>query len=117
VLGRPLDPVDHVFLSPEGQPWPKHTVNPMRIFDRLLKAAGIARVDAHGGKLDIHALRHTAATRLARAGVGLVQAQRILGHSDPKLTARIYTHVGIEELREAMDSLPGTTEPARKKGA
>jgi len=117
MLGHPPEDTDHVFLSPEGRPWPGHTVNCMRIFVRLLKAAEIDRLDAHGGKLDIHALRHTAATRLARAGVGLVQAQRILGHSDPKLTAKIYTHVGVEELREAVERLPGVTERAKRVGA
>jgi integrase len=117
VLGRATAPADRVFLSPEGSRWPQHTVNCMRIFDRLLEAAGIAREDAHGGKLDIHALRHTAATRLARAGVGLAQAQRILGHSDPKLTAKIYTHVGVDELRDAVDRLPSTADQAKRVGA
>ena len=71
----------------------------MRVFDRLLEAAGIERQDAHGGSIDIHALRHTTATRLARSGTPLAITQRILGHSDPKLTARVYTHLGAEDLR------------------
>jgi integrase len=112
VLGRPVEASDPVFLSPEGSPLSENTVNAMRIFDRLLEAAGIAREDANGAKLDIHALRHTLATRLQRSGVGLAQAQRILGHSDPKLTARIYTHLGVEDLRDAVESIP-QEEPSR----
>ena len=50
--------------------------------------------------------RHTAGTRLARAGVGLVQTQRLLGHSDPKLTAQVYTHLDVEDLRGSVESLP-----------
>jgi hypothetical protein len=29
----------------------------------------------------------------------LAVTQRVLGHSDPKLTARVYTHLGTEDLR------------------
>jgi site-specific recombinase XerD len=68
--------------------------------------AGIPRVNERGEKIDIHALRHTYASRLMRNGVGLAQAQRLLGHSDPKLTMAIYTHLGIEDLRGAVESLP-----------
>jgi len=92
-----------IFLSPEGCTMPWHTANLARVFHRLLKAAGIRKVNAQGEKLDIHALRHTAATRFARRGVPLVHAQRILGHSDPKLTAQAYTHLDVEDLREAVE--------------
>jgi integrase len=105
VLRRPLNPRDRVFLSPEGQPWSWASTNLMRIFVRTLEAAGIERVDDAGRQLDIHGLRHTAATRLARAGVGLVQAQRILGHADPKLTARVYSHLEPEDLRDAIEQM------------
>lgn len=71
----------------------------MRIFNRVLVRAKIARVDAEGRKLDIHALRHTFGSRLARRGVGLVQVQRLMGHSDPKLTAQVYAHLDVEDLR------------------
>jgi integrase len=33
-------------------------------------------------------------------------AQRLLGHSDPKLTARIYTHIEVEDLRDAVEAIP-----------
>ena len=106
VLGRLPTMHDRVFLTPEGRPWGKPTTNSMRIFNRLLRAAGITKVDAEGRKLDIHALRTTAASRMARNGVPLVQAQRILGHSDPKLTSAHYTDLGAEDLRAAVESLP-----------
>jgi len=105
VLQRPLRPDDRVYLTPRGCAWGTPTVNVRRIFDRLLEAAGIDRLDAQGRQLDIHAMRHTMATRLARSGAPLVQAQQILGHSDPKLTARVYQHLGVEDLRGAIDIL------------
>jgi hypothetical protein len=36
----------------------------------------------------------------------LIEAQKLLGHSDPKLTAQIYTHLEVEQLRDAIDKLP-----------
>ena len=105
LLGRLPQVTDHVFLSPTGSPWGRYTTNPMRIFDRVLERAGIPRVDARGQKLDIHAMRHTFATRLARKNVGIPQAQQLLGHSDPKLTASIYTHLDADDLRGAIAAL------------
>ncbi len=105
VLGRPSRGEDPVFLTPEGARWSRPTNNAMRIFDRVLARAGIARVDHGGEKLDIHALRHTFGSRLARNGEGLVQVQRLMGHSDPKLTAQVYTHLGVEDLRGAIERM------------
>lgn len=56
-----------------------------KVFDRLLVAAGIERVDAQGLELDIHALRHTAASRLLRVGVPLQKVQHVLGHADARM--------------------------------
>ena len=85
----------------------------MRIFDRLLDAAGIPRLDDQGRKLDVHSLRHTAASRYASKGVGLVHLQRILGHRDPKLTAQVYTHLGVDDLRAAMQRLENAGADSR----
>ncbi|PTX92748.1 hypothetical protein DB354_13410 [Opitutus sp. ER46] len=56
-----------------------------------LKKAGITRIDPLGRKLDFHALRYTFATKLASSGVSQRLAQELLRHSDPRLTANIYT--------------------------
>lgn len=114
VLGRAAGAGDLVFLTALGCRWPRNTVNAMRVHDRLLAKAGIARVDEQGRKIDLHSLRHTTASRFARSGVPLVVAQRILGHSTPVLTAKHYVHLGVEELREAVEGLP---DPARPREA
>ena len=77
-----------------------------RVLRRVLQAAAISRLDGEGRRVDLHGLRHTAASQLARGGVGLVLAQKLLGHADPKLTARVYSHVEVEDLRAAVVALP-----------
>jgi integrase len=53
-----------------------------------------------------HDLRHTTASLLKAAGVHLVDAQRILRHSDPRITQEVYTHVDLEQLRSAVNRMP-----------
>lgn len=115
VLGRAVGDADRIFLTPDGCGSPWHTSNLRRIFFRLIEEAGIDRVDSQGGQIDIHALRHTFASRLARNGVGIAQAQRLMGHADPKLTARVYTHLGVEELRGAIATLEPKPAPQAKE--
>ncbi|MBV8181720.1 MAG: tyrosine-type recombinase/integrase, partial [Mycobacterium sp.] len=47
-----------------------------------------------------HRLRHTFATHLVRAGVGLVTIRDLLGHRQITST-QIYLHVTAEDLRSA----------------
>ncbi|MCC6897527.1 MAG: site-specific integrase [Polyangiaceae bacterium] len=103
VRGRAVEPGDRVFLTPDGADVSRYSNNLMRLFERLLVRAGIPKLDAHSRKVDVHALRHTVASRCARSGVSLIQAQRLLGHSDPKLTARTYSHLEVEDLRGAIE--------------
>lgn len=100
---RVVQPTDRVFLSPDGADWAEYTTNGRRLLRRVLDRAGIARCDALGRVVDIHALRHTAATGMARRGVPLVVAQRVLGHASPELTAKVYTHLEVEDLRVAVE--------------
>ena len=104
VLDRLPRSSELLFLSPTGNRL--RPANCMRMFNRLLEDAGIPKVNDRSERVVIHSLRHTAATRLGRAGVGLLQVQKILGHCDPKLTAAIYTHFEAEDLRGAVDRLP-----------
>jgi integrase len=56
--------------------------------------------------LRFHDLRGTTATLLARAGVPLVVAQRMLRHADPRLTANVYTRVDLADMRAGIARLP-----------
>ena len=53
----------------------------------------------HG--VTIHSLRHTYAYLLKQQGVHVTTAQRLLGHSDPRITMGIYTQVLDNEIDEA----------------
>jgi len=90
----------------------------IRIFDRDLVFAGIAHVEQRNGKevviktdergrtIDIHALRHTFGTHLSKAGVPLRTAQAAMRHSDPSLTANVYTDPKLLDVAGALESLP-----------
>ena len=82
----------------------------MAAFRRDLRDAGIAE-SSPDGVVDFHSLRVTFATNLARAGVPLTMAQRLMRHSDPALTANIYTRLTFGDGQSAVDSasLRGTT--------
>ena len=55
--------------------------------------------------ITIHSLRHTYAYILKRQGIHVTTAQRLLGHSDPKVTLAVYTQVLDNEIDEAGDIL------------
>lgn len=57
-----------------------------------------------GIKINIHALRHTTATRLLEAGVDIAVVKEWLGHTNIQTTMR-YTHVTDYHLRDALNKL------------
>jgi integrase len=52
-----------------------------------------------------HDLRHTTGSLLIMSGADLAAVQRILRHSDPKLTTEVYAHLAPEYLRAEVDRL------------
>jgi integrase len=78
----------------------------VKILKRDLALAGIPYRDEQGRTLDVHALRHTTATFLSRAKVPPSVAQRIMRHSDIKLTLQVYTDVQQLDEAEAIAALP-----------
>lgn len=51
--------------------------------------------------LDLYCLRHTYCTDLQKAGVPINVAKELMGHSDIRVTANIYTHATDESLEMA----------------
>jgi integrase len=66
-----------------------------REFQPLLLRAGLA-----GEGFTFHSLRHTFATTLAAKGVNPATAQKMLGHSDIRMTLAIHTHA-TDEMHDA----------------
>ncbi|HOE66799.1 MAG TPA: tyrosine-type recombinase/integrase [Candidatus Hydrogenedentes bacterium] len=81
------------------------------------RAAGIERSDSAGRVVDVHALRHTFGTMLAKAGVSLQVAQKAMRHSTPTLTANIYTHLTLVDTADAVNELPSLTASAGEHAA
>jgi integrase len=88
---------DYVFVNlwgrPFGQPWTYAAV--YDLIRRLRQRTGI--------DFDPHWLRHSAATRLLRDGVGLEVVAELLGHSDVTVTATTYGHLTVEDARAVLD--------------
>jgi integrase len=53
-------------------------------------------LDPYG--VHIHSLRHTYAYLLKTQGIHVTTAQKLMGHSDPKVTMKIYTQVLDDEI-------------------
>jgi site-specific recombinase XerD len=52
-----------------------------------------------GGRVTIHTLRHTFATRLVQNGVSLAKVSKLLGHASIT-TSEIYAHLAPNEASE-----------------
>lgn len=91
----------------------------VKILNRDLVAAGIARVEKHNGKrcvvkrdergrsFDVHGFRHTFNSLLAAAGVPLRTRQVLMRHaSSGTLTDDVYSDPKVLDLRGALDRLP-----------
>lgn len=88
-----------------GEQWAKER-RASSILRSDLKAAGIPERDATGRVVNFHSLRTTFGTWLARAGVPIQHAQKLMRHSDPKITAAFYTKLGDDDLAGQLDRLP-----------
>ncbi|WP_428390135.1 tyrosine-type recombinase/integrase [Mucisphaera sp.] len=64
------------------------------------------KADEQGRVADLHALRTTLGTNLARAGVSPQVAQKIMRHSDYRTTLSHYTVLGLSDTSKAVEALP-----------
>jgi integrase len=85
VLSRRREAVEgaHVFPS---------KLNNSNSYVWLDKALKQANISDEGGKITIHHLRHTYASRMLQAGMSIVEVQQLLGHRNLASTA-VYMHV------------------------
>lgn len=78
--------------------FPRRNSSLKNTFDRILKQAGIEKIDVLGQKLTAHSFRHTYATLMAQAvGNNPFILKQALGHSQITTTDR-YCHVQAPEF-------------------
>jgi integrase len=70
--------------------------------------------DADGRVIDLHALRTTLGTQLARAGVAPQVAQRVMRHSDYQTTLNHYTVLGLNDTSKAVEAIPAIRPPVHE---
>jgi integrase len=98
-LGADARPDRLVFVNGAGQPL--HAGNVQRQWLRpAAQAAGL-------GPLGWHALRRSFVSRLAEAGVPVQLAAEVAGHSDPAITAKVYTDLTTDSGRAAIAAAIG----------
>ncbi len=84
---------EHLFINQQTKE-PLTSVN--RVWGRLRNKAGLPH-------LRLHDLRHQFASFLVNDGRTLYEVQKILGHSDSKVTER-YAHLSLHTLQDAANS-------------
>jgi integrase/recombinase XerD len=101
---------------------PYDLATPGQLLKKACRKAGITK------RVSMHTLRHTFATHLLEAGTNLRVIQQLLGHERIQTTC-LYTHISLEQLREApslLDPLEdatakndptGTTSPQQDEAA
>lgn len=96
-----------VFLNNSGTPWNKGTAG--QYLRRLKARLGIQ------DKATLHGIRHQAITEMIRHGASIKAASLQAGHSDTRITERVYCHLegAFEEMRNAVKL--GVSELGSKK--
>ena len=97
---------------------PTAKVFPETVTDRTrqrdFERAGIALEDDEGRVVDLHAMRTTLGTNLARAGVTPQSAQQVMRHADYRTTQKHYTVLGLRDAARAVEALPAIGERPAK---
>ena len=92
----PHKPGGTLFINYKGDKISRQSI--WKIVKKIASDVGIEK------EIKVHTIRHSVATHLLQNGVDLRFIQEFLGHEDIS-TTQIYTHIGIEELKEKIQSL------------
>ena len=88
---------DFVFCKQDGTPLHPDVLRK----DVLYPALDRLSISRSSGASGFHTFRHSAASFINSQTGSLKLAQKLLGHSNLETTANIYTHVSVEQEREA----------------
>ena len=96
--GREMDDEDYIFRR-HGTKLPMTPSTFTWQFKRILKRHNLPP------KLNVHSLRHTAASLMIASGTDVTTVAGILGHAQPSTTLDIYSHAFEKNKREASAAL------------
>jgi integrase len=97
---------------PEARVFPRLPSKPHAMFYRDLRDAGIEPVVDKVRVRDLHGLRATTASIMARRGASLKQIQERLGHATLDLTANVYAHAQDVDRTRATSLAPSMKLPS-----
>jgi integrase len=83
-LACPKGELDLVFPAPDGRPL-RRSSSYLRGFAPALKAAGLRAVK-------FHSLRHSYCSAMIAAGAPVTEIAELVGHANPSITLKIYSH-------------------------
>lgn len=69
---------------------------PLKVLNRIIEKNNLPKITLHG-------FRHTHATILLSMGKSIKYIQERLGHADPTITLKIYSHIMAEEEKQTPD--------------
>ena len=99
-----------------------------KVFPRFNKAKGAAMLredlqaagidyENEAGFADFHSLRHSFISNVGRSGATVKEAQKLARHSTSALTLDVYTHIGLNDERRAIENLPELHRTGQKNQA
>lgn len=91
---------DFVFLNGNNLPFTVSLVN--AVLYRIVRQHNKENPHVPLPHISNHILRHTGCTRMAEAGVDTKVLQTIMGHSDIKVTMKVYNHVDNVRMEKEM---------------
>jgi integrase len=98
LAGKDFREDECAILNGAGEPWHPNFLT-LKFHD-FIQAEGLPHVTLHG-------LRHTFASVASHQRVPVYQISKALGHSDPVITQRIYTHLFDQTHGEVLSAVAG----------
>ncbi len=96
VTERQINSASDFVFTYNNEPIKQHFIS--HKFKKIVIKAGL------NPKLNVHSLRHSFASFLVQAGVSIYSVQKLLGHSDLRITS-IYSHLRSEDLMDSVNKL------------
>ena len=91
-----------LFTSSNGGLVTSNQVN--YVYSNVIKNYDILDSSVYG-RVDLHSLRHTYATRCIESGIDIKSVSEMLGHADITTTLRLYVHPSMDSKKQAVQKI------------